>query len=209
MGAQPGDQVLDLCAGSGGKTLLFGAALQDEGRLDAFDVDHSALERLRHRAARAGVHKSLRILRELPPELRATHVLVDAPCSALGTLRRGPDVRWRLEASRVEAFPGLQRELLERAARHTGQNGRVVYATCTIRPAENQEVVAHFLAGHADFVREPAPVPEALRFPEGDLVTLPHRHAMDGFLRSGPPSPRSMKVVSRAVKLGLPCRGGG
>ncbi len=181
VGAQPGDHVLDLCAGSGGKTLLLGAALHNEGQLDAFDIDHSALQRLEHRAARAGLGRSLRILRELPPGLRATHVLVDAPCSALGNLRRGPDVRWRLQAATVSAFPRLQSQLLDTAALHTRRNGRLVYATCTIRPAENQEVVAHFLAGHADFVRERAPVPEALCSPDGDLLTLPHRHGMDGF----------------------------
>jgi 16S rRNA (cytosine967-C5)-methyltransferase len=181
LAAQPGDSVLDVCAGSGGKTLLLGAALKDRGRLNAYDVDNSALERLEHRAARAGLRNSLRILRALPPGLRVTHVLVDAPCSALGTLRRGPDARWRLAKESIEAFPAVQRSLLETAASHTAGRGRLVYATCTIRPAENQDVVQHFLSAHPEFTREPAPVPEELRSSQGDLLTLPHRQGMDGF----------------------------
>jgi 16S rRNA (cytosine967-C5)-methyltransferase len=181
VGAAPGDTVLDYCAGSGGKTLLLGAALGDDGRLDAHDIDASALARLEHRAVRAGLRRCLRILRGIPPSLRATHVLVDAPCSALGTLRRGPDVRWRMSLESLDAFPPLQRELLNKAAAHTAPGGCLVYATCTIRRAENQDVVSDFLAANPDFSRESAPVPEALRTAEGDLVTFPHCHGMDAF----------------------------
>jgi 16S rRNA (cytosine967-C5)-methyltransferase len=181
LAARPGDTVLDLCAGSGGKTLLLGASLENRGILYASDVDGAALERLEHRAARAGLPASLRILRGLPPGLRADRVLVDAPCSALGTLRRGPDARWRLAAESLLAFPGLQRELLEAAASHTVVGGRVVYATCTVRAEENLELVERFLEAHPEFVRLPGPVPERLRTAEGDLLTLPHRDGMDGF----------------------------
>jgi 16S rRNA (cytosine967-C5)-methyltransferase len=181
LGARPGDHVLDICAGSGGKTLLLGASMKDDGRLFAHDVDASALERLSHRAARAGVQRSLRVLHELPADLRASHVLVDVPCSALGTLRRGPDARWRLQEASLSAFPPLQSELLEVAAAHTAPGGRLVYATCTVLTEENQDVVTRFLAGHSDFAREPAPVSAELRSQDGDLLTLPHRHGMDGF----------------------------
>jgi 16S rRNA (cytosine967-C5)-methyltransferase len=173
--------VLDLCCGSGGKTLLLGAAMHDEGRLDAHDVDLTALERLATRARRAGLRKSLRILPVVPPGLRATHVLVDAPCSALGALRRGPDVRWRISPDSLGAFPRLQRELLDVAALHTAPGGRLVYATCTVRQAENQEVVQRFLGAHPEFTRERASVPDGLRSEQGDLVALPHRHGTDGF----------------------------
>jgi 16S rRNA (cytosine967-C5)-methyltransferase len=179
--ARPGDQVLDICAGSGGKTLLLGAAINDNGRLYAYDIDALALERLSHRAARAGLRSSLRVLHALPVGLRASHVLVDAPCTALGTLRRGPDARWRLEEASLSAFPPLQRELLEAGAAHTAPGGRLVYATCTVRAEENQDVVRGFLAVHRDFAREPAPVPAELRSADGDLLTLPHRQGMDGF----------------------------
>lgn len=181
VGAEPGDSVLDLCAGSGGKTLLLGAALRDQGQLHAYDVDRAALERLEHRAIRAGLRNSLRVLRALPPGLRATRVVVDAPCSALGALRRGPDVRWRMSPDSLGAFPALQGELLDVAAAHTSPGGRLVYATCTIRACENQDVVRRFLAAHPEFAREPAPVPEELRSADGELVTLPHRNGTDGF----------------------------
>ncbi len=181
LGVEPGDCVLDLCAGSGGKTLLLGAALQDRGQLYAHDVDSAALERLEHRAIRAGLRSSVRVLRSLPSELRATAVLVDAPCSALGTLRRGPDVRWRMSPDSLAAFPALQGALLEMAAAHTSPGGCLVYATCTIRVRENQNVVRRFLAAHADFFREPAPLPAALTTGEGELWTLPHRAGTDGF----------------------------
>jgi len=108
-------------------------------------------------------------------------VLVDAPCSALGVLRRGPDVRWRLSPDSLDAFSRLQAELLEVAASHTAEAGRVVYATCTIRPEENEDLVEQFLTVHPEFTREIAPVPKELRTPRGDLQTLPHRQGMDGF----------------------------
>jgi 16S rRNA (cytosine967-C5)-methyltransferase len=181
VGAAPGDSVLDLCAGSGGKTLLLGAALRDAGRLYAYDVDASTSQRLEHRAIRAGLRVSLRILRSIPSGLRAMRVLVDAPCSALGTLRRGPDVRWRMPPDSLSVFPVLQRELLEVAAAHTAPTGQLVYATCTVRSAENEDVIRDFLATHPDFSREVVPVPENLRSTQGDLVTLPHRQGMDGF----------------------------
>ena len=181
LGVEPGDSVLDLCAGSGGKTLLLGACLRDEGHLYAYDVDSAALERLQRRAVRAGLRRSLHILRALPQELRVMRVLVDAPCSALGTLRRGPDVRWRMSPESLGAFPALQNELLDVAAAHTAPGGCLVYATCTIRARENEGVVRRFLAAHSEFAREPAPVPVQLRSAAGELWTLPHRSGTDGF----------------------------
>jgi 16S rRNA (cytosine967-C5)-methyltransferase len=181
LGVEPGDSVLDLCAGSGGKTLLLGAALLGQGRLYAYDVDSAALERLEYRALRAGLRASLRVLRSLPAGLRAGRVLVDAPCSALGILRRGPDVRWRMSPDSLGTFATLQGDLLDVAAVHTAPGGRLVYATCTIRAHENQYVVQRFLAAHPEFTREPAPVPAELRSVEGELVTFPHRNGTDGF----------------------------
>jgi 16S rRNA (cytosine967-C5)-methyltransferase len=181
LGVKPGDTVLDLCAGSGGKTQLLGAALRHRGQLYAYDVDPAALERLEHRAIHAGLRDSVRVLRSLPSELRATAVLVDAPCSALGTLRRGPDARWRMSRDSLSAFPVLQGNLLEVAAAHTSPGGRLVYATCTIRARENQDVVQRFLAAHPEFAQEPAPLPAELRTVGGELWTLPHRSGTDGF----------------------------
>ena len=177
--ARPGQRLLDLCAGAGGKTLLLAAGLQGQGQVDAYDTDGEALERLRHRAERAGASATVRVLHALPDE-GYDAVLVDAPCSALGSLRRGPDVRWRLDVASFDRWPPLQRALLETAATRVRPGGRLVYATCTVRPEENDEVVRGFLEAHPEFRQVEAPVAPELR--QGPaLVTLPHRHGTDGF----------------------------
>ena len=177
--ARPGQRLLDLCAGAGGKTLLLAAGLQGQGQVDAYDTDGEALERLRHRAERAGASATVRVLHALPDE-GYDAVLVDAPCSALGSLRRGPDVRWRLDVASFDRWPPLQRALLETAATRVRPGGRLVYATCTVRPEENAEVVRGFLEAHPEFHPVDAPVASELRHGP-DLVTLPHQHGMDGF----------------------------
>ena len=185
--ARPGVRLLDLCAGAGGKTLLLAAALQGEGRVDAYDTDREALERLRHRAERAGAAATVRILQAVPEEAYDA-VLVDAPCSALGSIRRGPDVRWRTDVASFGRWPPIQRALLETVAHRVRSGGRLVYATCTVRPEENEDVVRGFLEAHPEFVQVEAPVPPELRR-KAALVTSPHRHGMDGFygvvLKSG------------------------
>jgi len=177
--ARPGQRVLDLCAGAGGKTLLLAAALEGKGTVDAHDSDREALERLRHRAERAGASDRVRILQALADDSYDA-VLVDAPCSALGTLRRGPDVRWRLDVATFGKWPPIQRGLLETAASRVRPGGRLVYATCTIRPQENEDVVGSFLQSHPEFREVEAPVPAELRR-SAALVTLPHLQGMDGF----------------------------
>lgn len=154
-----GPEVLDLCAGAGGKSLLLAA----EGcRVLACDIDQERLVRLRARARRA--QAPVEIL-EAP---RSAHtVLVDAPCSELGTLRRGPDLRWRLDPSLLQTFPSLQRDLLETAARLAEK--RIVYVTCTVNRAENEAVADWFLEAHPTFSRRQS------------LVLLPHRDGTDGF----------------------------
>ncbi|HEY3587320.1 MAG TPA: RsmB/NOP family class I SAM-dependent RNA methyltransferase [Myxococcaceae bacterium] len=176
--ARPGMRVLDLCAGAGGKTLLLAAALQGEGRVDAYDVDREALERLRHRAERAGAGATVRILQSIPEETYDA-VLVDAPCSALGSIRRGPDVRWRTDVGSFAQWTRVQCELLETAAARVRPGGRIVYITCTVRPEENEDVVRKFLGTHPDLEQIEAAVPSELRRGPA-LVTLPHRHGADG-----------------------------
>ena len=181
--ARPGQRVLDFCAGAGGKTLLLAGELGGEGELHAHDVDQGRLLRLERRAARAGV-EGLLVHRAPPPAgLRFDRVLVDAPCSELGALRRGPDARFLLREEAVLALPALQGQLLARAAVHVGAGGRLVYATCTLRREENEEVVEAFLRAHPSFAlrRAWAPwlAPSMLR---GDyFLCLPHRHGTDGF----------------------------
>jgi 16S rRNA (cytosine967-C5)-methyltransferase len=177
--AGPGMRILDLCAGAGGKTLLLAAALRGEGRVDAYDVDREALERLRHRAERAGAGATVRVLQELPQETYDA-VLVDAPCSALGSIRRGPDVRWRTDVATFTRWPPLQRALLETALARVRPGGRIVHVTCTVRPEENEDLVRAFLEAHPEVKQvEAAASADVRRGPA--LFTSPHRHGTDAF----------------------------
>jgi 16S rRNA (cytosine967-C5)-methyltransferase len=138
--AKAGSAVLDLCAGAGGKALALAAHVGPSGTVHAADLDLARLERLRHRATKAHA----RIVIEgatCRPSLTFDRVLVDAPCSELGVLRRGPDVRWRLDPADFAPLPALQRTLLERGLSHLKPAGHLVYATCTFRRAENEAVV--------------------------------------------------------------------
>ena len=160
----PGETVLDLCAGAGGKSLLLAA---QGARVLAHDVDGERLERLRARSRRARASQLIEIV-DRPR--RADRVLVDAPCSELGTLRRGPDARWRIDPGLLGSLPLLQRELLETAAPLAAK--RLVYGTCTLNRAENEELAAAFERAH----------PELRRV--ATWRTLPHVEGTDGFFAS-------------------------
>jgi 16S rRNA (cytosine967-C5)-methyltransferase len=186
--ARPGQLVIDACAGAGGKTLALASEMANKGRLVAADRDGRRLDELRPRARRAGVHNwEARSVPESSDariaDLReqADVVLVDAPCSGLGALRRNPDARWRLDPAEVDSFPPRQREILERYARLVKPGGRLVYATCSINRAENEDVRTGFLAAHPEF--KPAQVlPESAGLGAGaEVQLLPHRHGTDGF----------------------------
>nr|WP_255653641.1 MULTISPECIES: RsmB/NOP family class I SAM-dependent RNA methyltransferase [unclassified Myxococcus] len=181
--ARPGETVLDLCAGAGGKTLLLGAQMRDSGRLLAHDPDPERLDRLLQRVSRAGLTR-VQVLRAPPsPGLDADRVLVDAPCSELGPLRRGPDQRFRATANVLTRFPPLQLELLHQAAALLRPGGQLVYATCTVNRAENQDVVTAFLTSRPDFQRlrpgEGWLPDECIR--DDFLVVTPHLHGTDAF----------------------------
>jgi 16S rRNA (cytosine967-C5)-methyltransferase len=190
----PGGRVVDACAGAGGKTLAIGALMEGKGRLLALDTDGKKLEELRRRARRAGLTNvtARPVTAEgttLPAEARPggwDRVLVDAPCSGLGTLRRNPEARWRLTQKSVQAFPTRQLALLVTYAPLVAVGGRLIYATCSVVEEENERVVTRFLEERDDFVRVPAkeiwgkPRAEAA----GDGLTLrlyPHSHDTDGF----------------------------
>jgi 16S rRNA (cytosine967-C5)-methyltransferase len=188
----PQGRVADACAGAGGKTLALAALLGGQGRILALDPNGKKLEELRRRARRAGLSNvAARELRgpALPDEARLgawDRVLVDAPCSGLGTLRRNPEARWRLQPAAVDGFPATQLSLLVTYAPLVNAGGRLVYATCTVLRSENEEVVERFLAERPDF----APVPlkeiwgKERAGPLGDGTFLrlePHRHDTDGF----------------------------
>jgi 16S rRNA (cytosine967-C5)-methyltransferase len=188
--AQPGETVLDFCAGSGGKTLLLAGQMRNQGKLAAHDTDADAVvHRLLPRASRAGV-QGLSLFRggEIPQGFLADAVLVDAPCSSLGSLRRSPDLRFREGPSAWARFPNLQSQILGAAARHVRPGGRLLYATCTFRPEENDEVALRFEAAHPGFRRThvgpsaasvPWLHPSFLR--DGFFETWPHLHGTDAF----------------------------
>jgi 16S rRNA (cytosine967-C5)-methyltransferase len=189
----PGGRVVDACAGAGGKTLALAALLGGKGRVLALDVAGKKLEELRRRARRAGLSSvSAREIapgKPLPEEAKPgiwDRVLVDAPCSGLGTLRRNPEARWRLEPKAVDTFPARQLGLLVDYAPLVAVGGRLIYATCTTLAAENERVIERFLAERSGFV--PMPLKEifgkARAETLGDGFNLrlsPHKHGTDGF----------------------------
>ncbi len=180
-GARPGEEVLDLCAGAGGKTLALAADVGAGGRVHAADPDGDRLRRLRDRTARAGI-ANVSVHGAAPPaELRVDRVLVDAPCSELGTLRRGPDLRWRLDPGSFRDLPALQLALCEGGAARVRPGGRLVYATCTFRREEDEDVALAFEARHPEFNRVRPEAPPGCVTPDRFLRTWPHRHGCDGF----------------------------
>jgi 16S rRNA (cytosine967-C5)-methyltransferase len=192
LGARRGEMVVDFCAGAGGKTLAIGAIMRNTGRLYAFDVSEKRLTKLKPRLARSGlsnVHPVV-IAHERDAKVKRLagkidRVLVDAPCSGMGTLRRNPDVKWRQQAEGIAELTEKQASILDGAARLVKFGGRLVYATCSLLDEENDGIVQGFLATHPDF--ELVPMHKVLaeqRIPleMGDtLKMLPHKHGTDGF----------------------------
>ncbi len=186
------DMVADFCAGAGGKTLLLGALMRSHGRLYAFDIVDKRLANLKPRLARSGlsnVHPQLLSsgrdtkVKRLAGKL--DRVLVDAPCTGFGTLRRNPDLKWRHAESAVAELAKKQLAILTNAATLVKPGGRLVYATCSVLPEENDDVVAAFLATHPDFAEGDAAAELAragIALDTGTRLRLfPHRHGCDGF----------------------------
>jgi 16S rRNA (cytosine967-C5)-methyltransferase len=154
--AKPGERILDLAAGSGGKALALAAMMQNKGEIIACDIRQTALQQLAARAQRAGATNiSTQLIERAPPDGPFDAVLVDAPCSGTGTWRRQPELRWRLTPELLKTRIVLQDELLDQAATRVRPGGRVIYATCSILPSENEDRVASFLARHHDFAIRP------------------------------------------------------
>jgi len=182
LGARPGEAVLDRCAGAGGKALALAAEVGPRGRVHACDADAGRLARLAVRAGRAGAGDIVAVHGAAPPPgLIVDRALVDVPCSELGPLRRGPDLRWRLDPAAFGPLPALQGALLAEAAACVRPGGRLVYATCTFRAAENEAVALAFEAAHPGWRRTAPAAPPPLVGPDGFLRTWPHRHGTDGF----------------------------
>ncbi len=187
-----GEMVVDFCAGAGGKTLLLGALMRSTGRLYAFDVSDKRLAKLKPRVARSGlsnVHPAC-IAGENDQRVKRLagkidRVLVDAPCSGLGTLRRNPDLKWRQTPESVAELTRKQGDILASASRLLKPGGRLVYATCSILGEENEGVVDGFLSAHPDFHRISARevlAKQGIAVDCGeDMRLAPHRHGTDGF----------------------------
>ncbi len=199
--AKRGEMVVDFCAGAGGKTLAIGATMRNTGRLYAFDTSAHRLDALKPRLARSklsNVHPAA-IAHERDDRVKRLagkidRVLVDAPCSGLGTLRRNPDLKWRQSLKSVEELTVKQTAILQSAARLVKSGGRLVYATCSVLPEENEAIAEAFGAANPDF--EPMDAAELLQGLKVEgfealcaggsdgqryLRLWPHRHATDGF----------------------------
>lgn len=199
--AKRGEMVVDFCAGAGGKTLAIGATMRNTGRLYAFDTSAHRLDALKPRLARSklsNVHPAA-IAHERDDRIKRLagkidRVLVDAPCSGLGTLRRNPDLKWRQSPKSVEELTVKQTAILQSAARLVKSGGRLVYATCSVLPEENEAIAEAFGAANPDF--EPQDAAELLQGLKVEgfealcaggadgrryLRLWPHRHSTDGF----------------------------
>jgi 16S rRNA (cytosine967-C5)-methyltransferase len=182
----PGETVADVCAAPGTKTTHLAQLMENRGRILAFDPQPARLALVREAVARLGVaivetHDGA--AEALAPRFAAAcdAVLVDAPCTNLGVLRRNPEVKWRRAPEDIAASAGRQRQILEAAATMVAPGGRLVYATCSLEPEENDAVVAALLARRVDFAPDP---PRGAALPldaDGVLRCLPHRHGTDGF----------------------------
>ncbi|MBI4031629.1 MAG: RsmB/NOP family class I SAM-dependent RNA methyltransferase [Proteobacteria bacterium] len=187
-GAKPGMQVLDYCAGGGGKTLALAAAMNCKGRIVAMDNEPARLEKGRQRFRRAGVSDIIEV-RPLTDEKNRKWlkrqkgtfdvVLVDAPCSSTGTWRRNPDLRWRQYGPPVAELIPVQEEILGKVAKCVKPGGKLVYATCSLLPDENERQIEKFLAVHPDFTLTPPD--NAPHDDKGYMRLTPLRYSTDGF----------------------------
>ena len=188
VGAKRGEMVIDFCAGAGGKTLALAAMMASTGRLYACDVSERRLDNLGPRLARSGASnvQTVRIENEHDKRLdkfigKADRVLVDAPCSGLGTLKRNPDLKWRQSPTSVKELVEKQKSILAAASRLVRPGGRLVYATCSVLTEENEKIAESFLEANPGWII----VPSSLRGEEAGesrfAQLLPHRDGCDGF----------------------------
>jgi len=171
-----GMKVVDTCAGAGGKTLHLASLMENKGQIVAMDVYESKLKKLKIRARRNGVHNiDLKVIESTKPIKKlynkADRVLIDAPCSGLGVLRRNPDAKWKLELEFIDNIKKVQQDILQQYSRIVKSGGKLVYATCSVLPSENQQQVQKFLASESGkeftFVK--------------DKKILAHKSGFDGF----------------------------
>ena len=201
-GAKPGEQVIDLCAGAGGKTLALATMMQGKGRLIATDDDKRQLAPIHERLSRAGVHNADVRTPKGPADpladinASADLVFVDAPCTGTGTWRRNPDAKWRMRPGALEVRVKEQAEVLDRAASLVKPGGRIAYVTCSVLAQENGDQITAFTARHPEFAVVPPEqaaavlwdkaeaFTEAARLSPQGLLMTPHRTGTDGFFVS-------------------------
>lgn len=201
LNAKPGETIIDLCAGAGGKTLALAAAMENQGKLLAADTDRGRLSRLRPRAEGAGAgiieslllnpNKELDMIRGWPvmaEEGGVDAVLVDAPCSGTGTWRRNPEARWRLDDRQLARYANVQSYLLELAAKLVKPGGRIVYITCSLLDEEGRGRVQSFLATHPGWIANPLDLPVGRIRSQGTRLT-PFHDSTDGFFIASLSSP--------------------
>jgi 16S rRNA (cytosine967-C5)-methyltransferase len=179
VGVEPGGCWLDACAGAGGKTLQLARLVGAAGRIEAHAIRPAALDELGARARRAGL-RNVRVV-SAPAAGSYDGVLVDAPCSGSGTWRRSPHLKWCTTPVTIAERAALQGKLLAQFAAAVRPGGRLVYATCSLSRGENEDVVAAFLAAHADFAALPLAHTFGFTLSGGGLTVLPARHETDGF----------------------------
>ena len=184
-GVKLGDRVLDVCAAPGGKTFSAAFEMQGEGSILSCDLHENKLKRIREGAERLGltcVETAAADGRNRNPEWESAFdvVLVDAPCSGLGIIRKKPDTRYK-KADDLFTLPVIQEAILDNAAAYVRPGGTLIYSTCTILPEENEQVAAVFLAAHPEFSREPFALPVPVGETDGQLTLWPQRYDTDGF----------------------------
>lgn len=163
--AKPGEHVLDYCSGSGGKTLAFAPSMKGKGQIYLYDNRPWILIEARKRLNRAGIQNAQFVL----PKKQVDWLLTDVPCSGTGTLRRNPDAKWKIDSAMVERLVQQQREIVKEALVHLKPGGRLVYATCSLLPEENENQIEYFLKNHPLVLDQPP------------LKLLPEEGGMDGF----------------------------
>ena len=189
LGPKPGEKIIDLCAAPGGKLCYIAQLTQGEGKIIGVDISSKRLKLVRENCQRLGTELVL-LLKGNGRYIQARSVdkvLIDAPCSGLGVLKKRADLRWKMTPQRIKKFVVLQRNLLQNGAKLLKRGGLLVYSTCTIEPEENQLMVEGFLRGNRDFKLERAgdSIPQDLIDPNGFVSTFPHLHHLDGSFAVG------------------------
>ncbi|HKS30709.1 MAG TPA: 16S rRNA (cytosine(967)-C(5))-methyltransferase RsmB, partial [Pyrinomonadaceae bacterium] len=186
LGAQSGERILDACAAPGSKTTHIAGLANDGAMVVAGELHRhrltpllEACERLNLKSVRAVVHDAERGLPFAPGTF--DRALVDAPCTGTGTLRRNPEIRWRIRAEDISGLKAVQLRILRNTARMVRHGGRLVYSTCSVEPEENEQVVSQFLEAESGWRRLSLQVPGSLSLEDGTARTWPHRQGTDGF----------------------------